>query len=155
KPAMIVAGGGDGTIGTVAAAVAGTETALGVLPLGTLNHFAKDLGIPLDTAAAIHTLFTGRIAQVDVGRVNDHVFVNNSSLGLYPRIVQQREALQRHGASKWIAFAQALIYVLRNHSSIYLKIKVDDAGTEFRKTPFVFIGNNKYEIAGLDIGKRA
>jgi YegS/Rv2252/BmrU family lipid kinase len=151
---IVVAGGGDGTISAVAAALVGTDTALGVLPLGTLNHFAKDLGIPVKLEDAARALFRGKSVEVDVAEINGRTFLNNSSLGLYPRIVRQREAHQKRGLPKWIAFLPALFYVARNHSSLYLRLKVDGAGSEFRKTPFIFIGNNRYELAGLDIGKR-
>ena len=104
---LVVGGGGDGTIAAVAAALVGTDTPLGVLPMGTLNHFAKDLGIPLELEKAVQTLFTGKVAQVDVGEVNGRIFLNNSSLGFYPRIVQEREREQRQGHSKWVAFARA------------------------------------------------
>ncbi|HVO02697.1 MAG TPA: diacylglycerol kinase family protein [Candidatus Cybelea sp.] len=154
QPDILVAGGGDGTLNAAAAALLGSKTSLGVLPLGTLNHFAKDVGIPLELETAARTIFTGRTAALDVGVVNDHVFINNSSLGLYPRIVRQREAHQRLGHSKWIAFAKALAYVTRHPRSIYLRIRIDGAGARSRRTPFVFIGNNRYEIAGLNIGKR-
>ena len=75
----VVAGGGDGTVNAVAGKLAGTDTALGVLPMGTLNHFAKDVGIPLNLDAAVYNLFTGKIRKVDVGEVNGRVFVNNSA----------------------------------------------------------------------------
>jgi diacylglycerol kinase family enzyme len=152
---IVVAGGGDGTINAVAAAVIDTAATLGVLPLGTLNHFAKDLGIPLALEAAIRNVFTGRPAAIDAAEVNGRLFINNSSLGIYPRIVRLREAHQRKGVRKWIAFAKALAYVLRHPSSLYLHLRIDDAHAGARKTPFVFIGNNRYEIAGLGIGKRS
>jgi len=151
---VVAAGGGDGTISAVASALVGTDVALGVLPLGTLNHFAKDLGIPLKLEDAIGALFRGATVEIDVAEINGKIFLNNSSLGLYPRIVRQREASQRRGLPKWVAFLRALLYVARNHSSLYLHLKVDQAGSEFRKTPFIFIGNNRYELTGLDIGKR-
>jgi YegS/Rv2252/BmrU family lipid kinase len=151
---IVAAGGGDGTISAVAAALVGTETTLGVLPLGTLNHFAKDLGIPLKLEDAIRNLFSGRTIAVDVGEINGKVFLNNSSLGLYPRIVRQREAHQKHGLPKWLAFLRALAYVARHHSSLYLRLKIDDSHAELRKTPFIFIGNNRYALSGLQIGKR-
>src|SRR5262245_28881854 len=91
---IIVAGGGDGTISAVASMLVGTDKTLGVLPLGTLNHFAKDLGIPLDLEAAIQTLAHGYSIPIDVGMVNDRVFINNSSLGLYPEIVRHRKKHQ-------------------------------------------------------------
>jgi diacylglycerol kinase family enzyme len=151
---IVAAGGGDGTVNAVAAALVGTDVTLGVLPLGTLNHFAKDLGIPLKLEDAIRALFDGESIEIDVGEINGKLFLNNSSLGLYPRIVRQREAHQKRGLPKWIAFLRAVFYVARNHSSLYLRLKVDDARSEFRKTPFIFIGNNRYELAGLQIGKR-
>ena len=104
---LVVGGGGDGTIAAVAAALVGTDTALGVLPMGTLNHFAKDLGIPIELEKAVRTLFTGKVARVDVGEVNGRIFLNNSSIGFYPSIVQEREREQRQGRGKWVAFARA------------------------------------------------
>jgi diacylglycerol kinase family enzyme len=94
---LVVSGGGDGTIAAVAAALVGKDAVLGVLPMGTLNHFAKDLGIPLELEKAVQTLFTGKVARVDVGEVNGRVFLNNSSIGFYPRLVQERERQQRQG----------------------------------------------------------
>src|SRR5512141_2280718 len=106
----VVAGGGDGTINEVASLLVGTKLTLGVLPLGTLNHFAKDLGVPLDLEGAVRTVVQGRVAEVDVGEVNGRVFVNNSGLGIYPQIVAEREAEQeRRGTGKWAAFARAAL----------------------------------------------
>jgi diacylglycerol kinase family enzyme len=151
---VVAAGGGDGTVSTVAAVLAGTGVPLGVLPLGTLNHFAKDLGIPADLEAAAGVIANGRIAAVDVGDVNGHVFVNNSSLGLYATIVRQRELRQALGWSKWPAFASATVAALRWHRNLKLRIEVNGK-TLLRRTPFVFIGNNVYEIQGPDLGSRA
>lgn len=89
---IVVAGGGDGTINAVASVVVGSGTPFGVLPLGTLNHFAKDLNIPLELDAAIANVAQGVPHQVDVGEVNGRIFLNNSSLGLYPDIVRDRES---------------------------------------------------------------
>jgi len=150
----VVAGGGDGTVNAVAAVLAGTDTALGVLPMGTLNHFAKDLGIPLGLEAAVRNVFTGHVTKVDVGEVNGRVFVNNSGIGLYPRIVRHREEEQRHGHVKWVAFLRAVGSVLRRYSLVSVGLRMDEAETQARRTPFVFVGNNRYEIAGLEIGTR-
>src|SRR3712207_2666906 len=107
---VVVAGGGDGTVSAVASALAGSGKTLGVLPLGTLNHFAKDLAIPLDLGAAVETIVRGRVAEVDVGEVNGRVFINNSSLGLYPQIVAHRQEQQEQLArGKWAAFAWATL----------------------------------------------
>ena len=79
RPAMIVAAGGDGTINAVASEVVGTDTILGVLPMGTLNHFARDLHIPTGLSEAIATLGSGTTARIDVGEVNGRIFLNNSA----------------------------------------------------------------------------
>lgn len=150
----VVAGGGDGTVNAVAAGLVGTDTALGVLPLGTLNHFAKDAGIPLKLEEAVRNIFTGRAINVDVAEVNGRVFLNNSSIGLYPQIVRQREEGQSRGYNKWVAFAQAVATVLRRHSRLHVRLDLDGKAELERATSFVFVGNNRYEIAGLDIGGR-
>ena len=91
----IVAGGGDGTVGTVAAEIADTKKTLGVLPLGTLNHFARDLRIPLHLEGAVRIVIEHHHVMVDVAEVNGRGFVNNSGLGIYPQIVALREAQQQ------------------------------------------------------------
>lgn len=151
----IVAGGGDGTISAVASVLVDTERPLGILPLGTLNHFAKDLKIPLDIEGAVNVILEGSIAGVDVGEVNGHVFINNSSLGLYPSIVHRRQQQQlRLGRGKWPAFIWAALGVLRRYPFISVRLTADN--TELRRrTPFVFIGNNEYEMEGVRIGARA
>jgi YegS/Rv2252/BmrU family lipid kinase len=150
---IIVAGGGDGTINAVAAELVGTEKILGVLPLGTFNHFAKDLLIPLDLESAVGNLFEGQVVKVDVGTVNDRVFINNSSLGLYPHLVRQREKKQRSGLSKWSAFLWSAFIVLRRYPLLSVRLEVD--GQEFHhRTPFVFIGNNEYTMNFFDVGSR-
>ncbi|MEO5844825.1 MAG: diacylglycerol kinase family protein [Caldimonas sp.] len=155
RPRMIVAGGGDGTVSTVAAALVDTGIVFGVLPLGTLNHFAKDLGIPIDLADAVALLAEGKPTPVDVAEVNGRVFVNNSSLGLYPDIVRDRERQQKRlGRGKWLAFAWASLAVLRRFPFLGIALVVD--GKEaLRRTPFVFIGNNEYRMEGFAIGERA
>jgi diacylglycerol kinase family enzyme len=151
---LVVAGGGDGTINAVASVLAGTDTAYGVLPLGTLNHFAKDLNIPLDLDQAIATIATGGHVRVDVGEVNGRIFLNNSSLGLYPDIVRDREKQQsRLGRGKWLAFTWAALAALRRYPFLNVRLSVN--GEEHaRRTPFVFIGNNEYRMQGFNIGAR-
>jgi len=149
----IVAGGGDGTISSVAAVLAGTTKTLGVLPLGTLNHFARDLNIPLDLEGAINIIRQGHTKSIDVGEVNGQIFINNSSLGLYPSIVRERQKQQRLGYKKWPAFLWAAVAVLRRYP--FLNVRLITGGEEFSsRTPFVFVGNNQYEMEGLSIGGR-
>ena len=150
----VVAGGGDGTVSTVAGALVGSGRPLGVLPLGTLNHFAKDLGIPLTLEEAARNVCEGREVSVDVGEVNGQVFVNNSSLGLYPRIVRRRERLQeREGSGKWSAFMRASLSVLRRYPFMHVRLDADGQRVA-RKTPFVFVGNNEYQMESLQMGGR-
>ena len=151
---IIVAGGGDGTINAVASELVGTDKAFGVLPLGTLNHFAKDLNIPVDIEAAVRTIVSGHTTRVDVAQVNDRIFLNNSSLGLYPRLVHEREKQQRLGLRKWTAFFWAAIAVLRRYPFLDVKLSVE--GKDFScRSPLVFIGNNEYEMESLDVGARS
>jgi len=155
KPRMIVVGGGDGTLNSAASMLIGTDTAMGILPLGTLNHFARDLGIPPDVDAAIRTIAGGHVRKVDVGAVNDRYFLNNSSLGLYPRVVAGRIALQqRLGHGKANALVRAAFAVFRRYPFLDVRIDIDGTGIS-RRTPFVFIGNNRYEMEGFGIGSRA
>ncbi len=151
---VIVAGGGDGTVSMIAAALVGRDIALGVLPLGTLNHFAKDLRLPMALDAAVQQIAAGVKCPVDVGEVNGHIFVNNSSLGLYPDIVDDREHQRSgNGRSKWLAFIWACLAALRRYP--YLSVCLWVNGLQYRRfTPFVFIGNNEYRIKGFALGGR-
>ncbi len=151
----VVAGGGDGTINAVASVLVETGRTLGVLPLGTLNHFAKDLAIPLDLDGALRVLVAGTVVPVDVGEVNGRIFLNNSGLGLYPKIVRHREKLQeRLGHGKWPAFLWAMLSVLRRYPFLGVRVSTDH-DESVRRTPFVFIGNNEYGIEGFNVGRRA
>ncbi len=150
---IVIAGGGDGTINCVAAQLVGKNIRLGVLPLGTLNHFAKDLRIPLELDAAVRAIADGHTTQVDVGEVNGRIFLNNSSLGMYPLMVQDRERQQRSGLGKWPALIKASWKILSVHRSQKMHLVVDGRAIE-RRTPLVFIGNNAYVLSGFDIGAR-
>lgn len=150
----VVVGGGDGTVSAVAAVLRGTPLSLGVLPLGTLNHFAKDLKIPLTLADAVNNIFSGRVVRVDVGEVNGQTFLNNSSLGMYPTIVREREDQQKKGHQKWVAFAEAAVFALQRYSPLSVGLQMKDHGEEEEETPFVFVGNNRYQTSGLRVGQR-
>jgi diacylglycerol kinase family enzyme len=150
----VVAGGGDGTVSAVAGALAGRRMPLGILPVGTLNHFAKDLGLPLGLEDAARTIATGRVREVDVGEVNGRIFVNNCSIGLYPRIVRGRDSLmERLGRGKWISAALAAASVLRRFPLLGIRLRVASAVVA-RTTPFLFVGNNRYELDLLKLGRR-
>ena len=150
---VVVAAGGDGTVRSVAAGLIGSHTPLGVLPLGTLNHFAKDVGIPLDLEQAVAAIGADRRRSVDVGAVNDRIFLNNSSIGIYPDIVAAREDLRRQGHRKWAAFALATARILRHYRGVRVRLEADAlAGTTV--TPFLFVGNNEYQVEGIRLGSR-
>jgi diacylglycerol kinase family enzyme len=152
---VVVAGGGDGTLSCVASRLVGRGVALGVLPLGTLNHFARDLGIPLEPEAALATIADGEPKTVDVGEVNGRYFLNNSSLGLYPEIVHNRELQQaRLGRGKWPAFFWATLAALRRYPFLDARLMLDERDQRCR-TPFIFVGNNPYRLDGLRIGVRS
>jgi YegS/Rv2252/BmrU family lipid kinase len=151
----IVAGGGDGTISTAAAVLADSDIALGVLPLGTLNHFAKDLHIPLDLADAVRTIVDAHTERIDAGDINGRIFINNASLGFYPHIVRSRNRQRRRfGIGKWAALAWATMLVMRRERPLAVRLETDTDGLECR-TFFAFVGNNEYVLEGLDIGARA
>jgi diacylglycerol kinase family enzyme len=153
RPEVVVAAGGDGTINTVAGVLAGTGIPLGVLPIGTLNHFARDLRLPLELDAATRVILAGKRRAVDVGEVNGRVFVNNSSIGLYPSIVHRRDKQQRLGHGKWQAMLWAMHTVLRSHPFLDFELEVEGR-THRRRVPFLFIGNNEYSMEGFTIGTR-
>jgi diacylglycerol kinase family enzyme len=149
----LVAGGGDGTVNALAGALVGRDVTLGVLPLGTLNHFAKDLKIPLELAAAVAVILDGRVQSVDLGEVNGHVFLNNCSIGVYPRIVELRKRYGGSGLTKWVAALWATLAVVRRRP--FLGVRIETPGQAVvRRTPFVFIGNNEYRMTGLRASSR-
>ena len=154
-PAVIVAAGGDGTVCAVAQVLAGGTVPLGILPLGTLNHFARDLGLPLDIREAVAVIAAGRLATVDAAEVNGRVFVNNSSIGLYPNMVRDRDRqLRQRRRTKWLAMALALLRVLRRPMARRLIIECGGR-VERQRTPFAFIGNNVYDTTLPTLGRRA
>jgi diacylglycerol kinase family enzyme len=151
---LLVAAGGDGTVSTVAGVAVESRSTLGVLPMGTLNHFAKDLGLPLDLEGAVATILAGHTCDVDVGEVNGRIFVNNSSIGIYPRMLWERHAEQRRGRGKWTAFAIAVVRTWRAHRTFVVRLAIDGVEHAVR-TPFVFVGNNEYKSEGFELGGRS
>lgn len=148
KPRTLVVGGGDGTLGSAAAVVVGTDVVLGVLPLGTLNHFARDLGLSNDLDAAIDIIAAGHVEQIDVAEVNGRVFLNNSSIGIYPFLVAERTAEQKRlGVGKLAALGAAFVRTLRASSWKRVRISIDN-GPE-QRTLCVFVGNNFYDLNAL------
>jgi diacylglycerol kinase family enzyme len=153
KAEIIVAGGGDGTVSAIASEIIKTDKTLGILPLGTLNNFSKDLQIPQDIEEAVRVVAEMNVKQIDVGEVNGRIFVNNSSIGLYPQIVKNRERQQRIGYGKWRAAFWAALKILRRSPFLQIKLKTGDK-ERLVKTPFVFVGNNEYKMDFFNVGRR-
>ena len=150
----VVMAGGDGTVSAGAAALTGGDCPMGVLPLGTLNHFARDLGIPQDLEGALEVVASGIVRRVDVGEANGRVFVNNASIGLYPHAVLVREKQQdERGTGKWLAMFRAAVATLRRFPVVRVTLQLPKGAVRVT-TPLVFIGNNKYEMTLLSLGKR-
>jgi YegS/Rv2252/BmrU family lipid kinase len=147
---LLIVGGGDGTISAAASALAGTESLLGILPLGTLNHFARDLGIPPDLGEAVKVIAAGRERRVDVGEMSERIFINNSAIGLYPLMVVDRDAQRRRlGRSKRLAMIVASLRTLARFRHRRLTLTINEEHTGRIDTPLLFVGNNDYRI---DIG---
>jgi len=150
----VVAGGGDGTLSCAAGHLAGTTRPLGILPLGTLNHLARDAGIPVKLEEAVAVIAAGNLRAIDVAEVNGRVFVNNSSVGLYPDMVRLREVEQeRLGRSKRMAMLSASLTTLRHFRRHRLWISAEGLEQPVR-TPMLFVGNNRYQVNLLALGQR-
>lgn len=153
--ATVVAAGGDGTINAVAHAVLGSGCTFGVLPMGTFNYFSRTHGIPEDLEQATRVLLEGRVQQVQVGAVNDRVFLVNASLGLYPQLLEDREAAKRQfGRSRVVAFASAFKTLLRSHRTWRLQLRYDDRAERIT-TPTLFVGNNRLQLEQIGIAESA
>lgn len=152
---VLVAGGGDGTISLAASVAVRAGITLGILPLGTLNHLARDAGIPPDLEAAAAIIAAGNVRRIDVAELNGRIFVNNSAVGLYPVMVRQREAQRRKlGRSKRLAMLVASIRALRHFGRYRLRIRAGGQEAPIR-TPLLFVGNNRYETALFTLGHRS
>jgi diacylglycerol kinase family enzyme len=155
KVDALIAGGGDGTVSTIAEICARHQLPLGLLPLGTRNHFGRDLGIPRSTAESVLCISRGHICKVDLGSVNDRLFINNSSIGAYPRAVEQRDELRsRFQLRKHVASAIATLRTFAQRPLVDATIELD--GETMRSTgPFVFVGNNVYSVKLFSVNHRA
>ena len=152
---VIVAAGGDGTINAVASAVVGNNAVkFGVIPRGTLNHFARALEIPTDMEKAVETIVAGHVKFIDVGQVNGTIFLNNSSVGLYPSIVRMRENLQHSGLSKWPVAIWASIRIFSRFRRLSLELVPANGDAIRHDTSMLFVGNNAYEMSFPTLGAR-
>lgn len=152
---VVVAAGGDGTLNAVAQAVLGSGCAFGVVPQGTFNYFGRTHGIPQDTAQAMQLLLQSPALPVQVGLVNDRVFLVNASVGLYPRLLEEREGWKRRfGRSRLVALGAGMATLLRGYRSLRLQIEAQGRLQQLR-TPTLFVGNNPLQLEQLGFPEAA
>jgi len=156
---VVIAAGGDGTVNATASALLYRDTALGIIPAGTLNHLARDLKLPLDEVDAARALASASVISIDAAAVNGCVFVNNSVLGFFPHYRQVRENLERNylGSSKagrFLAVILGLAITLWKLPRLTVSYVLDGRKGTLR-TPFVLVGNNEHRMQGLALGERA
>jgi len=143
---LVVVGGGDGTVSAAASALVGTGTSLGILTLGTLNHFARDLGIPTKLKEAARLIAEQPSRRVDVAEMNGRIFINNSAIGFYPLLVVDRDSQRKRlGRPKAAAMVVASIRTLVRFGHQRLMLTVNDREGQV-DTPLLFVGNNDYRI---------
>ena len=143
---VVIAGGGDGTINAVASELVGAGKRLGVLPLGTFNYFAREMGVPADLEFAFRTCFEGETRSVTVGEVNGRMFLNNASIGLYPVILAVREqAYRRWGRSRFLAYWSVLTALLRLRPNMKLTI-TSEGKRQIIRTPLLFVARNATQL---------
>lgn len=148
---IVVAAGGDGTISAVASKVVETGQLLGVVPLGTFNYFAQHLGVPLDPERALGVIASGRIRTVTVGEVNGRIFLNNSSIGLYPTVLRRRESTyRRFGRGQVLAYLSAAVALARPPAHMTLELDVDGARLS-RRSPLLFVGTNPHQLGSFGL----
>ena len=148
---VVVAAGGDGTLNAVASKLMGTDIPMGSLPLGTFNYVARVLNIPLDLLDAAKTISEGQPRSVHVAQLNQHIYLNNASLGLYPLFIQKREQFNKHfGRFPLHAYTSALDVLIRDRKELKLEVEVD--GQRYPvKTPLIFFGNNQLQLAEMKL----
>lgn len=152
KPHTVVAIGGDGTVNAVANIVTRLNLPMGVIPAGTLNHFAKDMGLPIDPPEAAAVIAKHKTTKIDYGTINDRVFVNNCNLGGYPETVIKRDELSNL-PSKWLAGAVAAVKVWNQHKRQKFELHVDAKKLQINAGS-LFIGNNRYQLKGIQFTSR-
>ena len=151
---LFIAAGGDGTVNTVIQGlVQHPDAAVAVIPTGTYNHFARDLGIPLDWERALEVALHGRRRTIDTGRANDRFFVNNISIGLYPDLVRRREEKGRD-YPRWKARLYAIYMTMRKYRHVNLAIE-SEHHQEHVRTHVFMVSNNSYDLSriGIDVGR--
>jgi diacylglycerol kinase family enzyme len=143
---IIVVAGGDGTLNAVAQKLLHGKTPMGIIPLGTFNYFARALGIPLDPLEAANVVLNCDLHTIHVGRVNQSIYINNAAIGLYPRLIEQREHdHHRFGRFRFVAKISGLISLMREQQKLKLKLMIDGQIKPI-ESPLVFFGNNQFQL---------
>ena len=154
RQGVVVAAGGDGTINAVASVVISSGCPFGVLPQGTFNYFGRVHAIPQDTAAAVRALLGARIEPVQAGQVNGRLFLVNASLGLYPQLLEDREAWKAQlGRSRFVAFLSGIATLLQSRKQLHLQIESAGKAVALR-TPTLFVGNNRLQLTRVGIDEQ-
>jgi diacylglycerol kinase family enzyme len=155
RQTALVAVGGDGSLNAVAQAAHAAGCAMGVIPYGTFNYFARTHGIATEPAAALRQLLQSCPAPVQVAAINERIFLVNASLGIYPELLQDREAFKaRFGRSRWVAFVAGCLTLLRAQRRLRLHIETGGSGATGAprrdvQTLTLFIGNNRLQLQQL------
>lgn len=149
---VLVAAGGDGTVNCAAQAAVQHGCPMGVLPLGTFNFFAREHGIPLEPETAIRALLDARPQPVQVGLVNQRVFLVNAAVGLYPKLLEDREAMKQQLGKRrqWVAVVAGLVSLLEWRSRLVLDAELDGRIARLR-TPSLFVCNNHLQLKRVGI----
>lgn len=143
---ILVAAGGDGTINTVAHEAVLAGCPFGVLPQGTFNYFGRTHGIPEDLAEAVYALLRARVRPVQLGLINNTIFLVNASVGLYPKLIEEREQDKRHyGRTRLISIFSAIKIALRPHRHLRITLELDGKERRLRTTT-LFVGNNRLQL---------
>ncbi len=148
---IIVVAGGDGTINSVVTRLLQHDIPLGILPLGTFNYVARALHIPLDLLEAAEVIVTGHDQSINIATLNDRIYLNNASLGLYPLFIQRREQFNRYlGRFSWHAYSSALEVLLRRREELQLSLEINGQKYPLR-TPLIFFGNNQLQLEEMKL----
>ena len=148
---IVVAAGGDGTLNAVAGQVLGQGVPFGILPQGTFNYFGRRYGISQDTEAALRGLLGGELRPVQVGLLNGRLFLVNASLGLYPQLLEDREAYkQRFGRSRLVALWSGLVTLMRAPRQLSLRLDYEGRVRDLR-SPTLVVGNNRLQLEHIGI----
>lgn len=149
----VVVAGGDGTINAVAGAVLRSELPFGILAQGTFNYTGRCHGIPEDFELAVRSLLQAQVKPIQVGLVNDHPFLVNASLGLYPRLLEEREGFkQRFGRKRIVAMASGLVSLLRHYRRLGLLVDCDGESRTL-ETSTVVVGNNRLQLQQIGMAR--